>query len=210
MDSCAAKSRDVWMPLTLTCSLHVLCLQATKAGEQLLVEWVAKGVALGSALDEMLNGSSVAVSFAEFAAHDVDTLKDGLDGMKGALAQGANAGLTFMTQFIAALLAHKTTPAKPPAPSKKPTPKRKRAAPAAAPDGAGAGTDTTTDTTARQLRLFLAAGPGKLAVDVLQALRACAQSEVRPLLHHPILPSFAVFARVCLSCLGCWKVVLTS
>jgi len=103
--------------------------KAAKAGEQLLVEWVAKGVALGSALDEMLNGSSVAVSFAEFAAHDVDTLKAGLDGMKEALAEdGANAGLTLMTQFIAALLAHKTTPVQPPAPTKKPAPKRKRTA----------------------------------------------------------------------------------
>ena len=86
-------------------------------------------MALGSALDEMLNGSSVAVSFAEFAAHDVDTLKAGLDGMEAALAEdGANAGLTLMTQFIAALLAHKTTPVQPPAPSKKPAPKRKRTA----------------------------------------------------------------------------------
>ena len=93
MDSSAAKSRAVWMPLTLPCSLPVLCLQAAKAGEQLLVEWVAKGVALGSALDQMLDGSSVAECFAEFAAHDVDTLKAGLDGMEAALAEdGENAG----------------------------------------------------------------------------------------------------------------------
>ena len=84
---------------------------------QLLAEWVAKGVALGSALDQMLDGSSVAESFAEFAAHGEDTLKAGLDGMKEALAEGENAGLAFMTQFVAALLAHKTTPVQPQPPA---------------------------------------------------------------------------------------------
>ena len=63
------------------------------AKEKLLAEWVAKGVALGSALDEMLNGSSVAVSFAEFAAHDTATLASGKEGMEAALAEdGENAG----------------------------------------------------------------------------------------------------------------------
>ena len=63
------------------------------AKEKLLAEWVAKGVALGSSLDQMLNGQSVAVSFAEFAAHDTATLASGKEGMEAALAEdGENAG----------------------------------------------------------------------------------------------------------------------
>ena len=63
--------------------------QAKEVKGQLLAEWVAKGVAIGAPLDEMLNGSSVAESFAEFAALDATTLAIGKVDMEAALSAPA-------------------------------------------------------------------------------------------------------------------------